>query len=433
MRAPAAGVIQTKLTINQPGDEYEQEADRVAEQVMRMPEPELQRPCPCGGGCPNCQQEQSGLQQGLQMKHVDGSSFGQTAAPGIAHETLRSSGQPLDATTRGFMESRFRHDFSGVRVHTDGQAARSARMLNASAYTIGREIVFGSGLYAPRSDPGRRLLAHELSHVLQQRNLQRIQRKNPAQSLVEALPFPFAGREPPDAILIFQQALEIYQGLLKALTSRHLRFKGSNDREREDSLRAHILARVGIVNFARGNRFRFTAGDISVNEKYWEYMGDTEPRLKDESKRKEAYLDLHEHPLDYELACKAGTAMTMQAGSGSAENVPYNNVDESDWIPGDWGYIKNTGKKPHPGDEWLAKYRNIILKNPRAGEEGQNIIYLGKNQFWGLSKGEPIRTREEWFNQVKDWNGAAEIENWRKGPDTGLLLKEVTGAKGGPR
>jgi hypothetical protein len=81
---------------------------------------------------------------------------------------LRSSGQPLDASTRAFMESRFQHDFSTVRVHTDARAAESAQAVNALAYTVGQDVVFGAGQFAPATRTGQKLLAHELTHVVQQ-------------------------------------------------------------------------------------------------------------------------------------------------------------------------------------------------------------------------------------------------------------------------
>ncbi|HVZ52508.1 MAG TPA: DUF4157 domain-containing protein [Pseudolabrys sp.] len=84
------------------------------------------------------------------------------------HDVLRSGGAPLDTPARDFMESRFGRDFAGVRVHTDAQAAQSARAVDARAYTVGGDIVFGAGQYAPQTDAGRRLLAHELTHVVQQ-------------------------------------------------------------------------------------------------------------------------------------------------------------------------------------------------------------------------------------------------------------------------
>ncbi len=88
--------------------------------------------------------------------------------PPIVHDVLRSSGQPLDTHTRAFFEPRFHSDFSRVRVHTDTQAAQSAQSVNALAYTVGHDIVFGSGQYAPGTNAGQRLLAHELTHTIQQ-------------------------------------------------------------------------------------------------------------------------------------------------------------------------------------------------------------------------------------------------------------------------
>lgn len=88
--------------------------------------------------------------------------------PPIVHEALRSPGQPLDMQTRAFMEPRFGYDFSRVRVHTDAKAAESARAVNALAYTVGRDIAFGPSQYAPETNEGRSLIAHELTHVAQQ-------------------------------------------------------------------------------------------------------------------------------------------------------------------------------------------------------------------------------------------------------------------------
>lgn len=93
---------------------------------------------------------------------------GTNIAPPILHEVLLSSGRPLDPITLADMEERFGHDFSQVRVHTDARAARSARSASARAYTIGKDLVFGAGQYAPATTAGKRLLAHELTHVVQQ-------------------------------------------------------------------------------------------------------------------------------------------------------------------------------------------------------------------------------------------------------------------------
>jgi len=93
---------------------------------------------------------------------------GESTVPAAVDETLRSPGRPLDRTTRSFMESRFGHDFGRVRIHTGATAAASAETIGALAYTVGRNIVFGPGRYEPESAAGKHLLAHELTHVLQQ-------------------------------------------------------------------------------------------------------------------------------------------------------------------------------------------------------------------------------------------------------------------------
>lgn len=181
--AGAPPPIQAKLTISQPNDPYEQEADRVADQVMRMPDPALaessidstpirglsvQRKCAaCGvgsGPCPKCEAEQGSMLH-RKADAASGSSVSSDAAEFISH---LGPGQPLDLETRAFFEPRLGHDFSHVRVHDGEQAVASAKSINARAYTIGSNMVFGAGEYAPESGEGRSLLAHELTHVVQQ-------------------------------------------------------------------------------------------------------------------------------------------------------------------------------------------------------------------------------------------------------------------------
>ncbi len=126
--------------------------------------PLLQRKCGCGGTCGDCTEKRR-----LQRTTVNGAK-GPGWAPPIVHDALRSQGRPLDDATRAYMEPRFGHDFSRVRVHSDDTAARSAAAVNATAYTVGQHIVLGGSAPSPDSREGRGLLAHELTHVLQQRN-----------------------------------------------------------------------------------------------------------------------------------------------------------------------------------------------------------------------------------------------------------------------
>jgi hypothetical protein len=169
--AEVASAMETKLAlaISKPGVEYEQEADRVADHLMRMPVPQRCHTCLCGGQCAKILTRQP-LQEaeGLDTKRTQASDTGQAAIPPNVHEALAAPGEPLDPLTHSFMEKRFGHDFSGVRLHIDSRAAESARALNARAYTVGHNIVFGRDQFAPETYVGRKLLAHELTHVIQQ-------------------------------------------------------------------------------------------------------------------------------------------------------------------------------------------------------------------------------------------------------------------------
>jgi flagellar motor protein MotB len=156
--------LQAKLKIGQPNDRYEREADRVADQVMRMPEPGIQRQ----STCPECMEEEE-EEEIAQAKLVHNKAPPETTGFHGQLRSLKGGGQPLPGSTRSFFESRLGCDFSDVRLHNNRGAADSARTLNAQAYTVGTDIVFAQGQYQPGTPPGRRLLAHELVHTIQQR------------------------------------------------------------------------------------------------------------------------------------------------------------------------------------------------------------------------------------------------------------------------
>lgn len=150
--------IQPKLKVNQPGDRYEQEADLVAEQIMNKPSTDnaVLRECTA------CKEIEI-------HRKIDNNS---EVSAGVADEIKNlQGGTPLDSSIREFMESRFGHDFGAVRIHTGADASASAKSLGALAYTVGKQIVFQQGMYMPQTHAGQRLIAHELTHVVQQDNI----------------------------------------------------------------------------------------------------------------------------------------------------------------------------------------------------------------------------------------------------------------------
>ena len=163
--------MRVKSAVSQPVRPRQAVPEPVAGRRFQAPTPFLQRRCACGkpGGmgaagdeCEDCRKERQHL---LQRR---GGIHGAATVPPMVQEVLRSPGQPLDPRTRSFMEPRFRHSFQSVRVHNDERAAESARSIGAHAFAAGNQIVFGQGHYVPSSPAGRRLLAHELAHVVQQ-------------------------------------------------------------------------------------------------------------------------------------------------------------------------------------------------------------------------------------------------------------------------
>lgn len=180
--------IQTKLQVSTPGDPFEREADRVADSVMRMPSPEgasatvsnhtqisrIQRKClECEKEAQRKPHEQLQRQATVDdddemlQEHSSGPS-GASADVQSQVSSLKGAGGPLPQSVRTFFEPRLGYDFSGVRIHIGAAGAMAARSVNARAFTVGKDIAFGTGQYAPESNEGKRLLAHELVHTIQQ-------------------------------------------------------------------------------------------------------------------------------------------------------------------------------------------------------------------------------------------------------------------------
>ncbi|MDB4923272.1 DUF4157 domain-containing protein [Mucilaginibacter sp.] len=170
--------LQTKLIVNRPGDQFEREADAMAEHILlkdarptsflKSVNPAIRRKCS------HCEEEEK--EQQVQRKE---SKAGHPEVSDSMHSYLNglnNAGMPLPQQVRGYFEPKFGYDFSKVRVHTDNEAARSAHSINALAYTTANNIVFNSGQYSPQTIEGKRLLGHELTHVIQQQQGRMIQR-----------------------------------------------------------------------------------------------------------------------------------------------------------------------------------------------------------------------------------------------------------------
>jgi len=199
--------VQAKLTVGQPGDKYEQEADRVAEEILRQPGPVAEggpenltrqqplavmrscAPCneelrrapnvtatpPCLVECetPHCPGEPSCLVEDVTVAPQVFPGREAQVSPTLAQRILaqREHGQPMSKSLRQFYDRSFGYDFNQVRLHTDSQAAATADAVRARAFTVGNNIFFGPGEYAPDTTRGRKLIAHELTHTLQQRGV----------------------------------------------------------------------------------------------------------------------------------------------------------------------------------------------------------------------------------------------------------------------
>lgn len=177
---PWSEFAQTKLTIGQPGDRYEREADRVADHLAgSFQDKATPRSTEYVDAGPL-----------LRRDPLPPVALGNTSVPEIVGDVLASSGEPLPSQTRAEMEPHFGHDFSQVRVHADKQAAESARQIGARAYTLGNNLVFGTHQYAPATPRGQRLLAHELTHVVQQQSGSKQQIQRDDKTVMERVQIP---------------------------------------------------------------------------------------------------------------------------------------------------------------------------------------------------------------------------------------------------
>ena len=394
--------LQKKLSIGASNDPLEQEADRIADQVL------------AGSANSKVSKVPPRIQRftGQSSREVD-------TVPVSVDRVLAGSGSPLDTALQQDMGQRFGHDFSQVRVHTGLAAEQSARDVHAHAYTVGHNIVFGAGGFAPRSHEGRKLLAHELTHVVQMEQaptqIKRKIRSDPQASLNKFL----SGKgvqhytesnsvyeRPKGGAVNFEQEI-----LIDMLASpRIFNIEGGSDSVAASNLNNHLKARIGIVFFAGQKKYNFAAlAGWSMNPNYYEWdVNKGTWKMKPDVNRQEAWDDLNVNAKLYAIGCAAATDLTMKGGSKGADIIDKPSSDINDWVPGEAGYIENTNYPPGGG----------------IGVLGENLIYTGNGKFWGHLPGtDTYRTLPEWIKEVHSWHQGAKVLEKRELPATGLMDK----------
>jgi hypothetical protein len=362
------------LKVSHPNDPAEVEADRVADSVMRI------------GRADHVKRTEGPVS--IQTKRVSASSAAVPVASAIGNRINSSSGRSLDPESRGFMESRFGADFSQVRIHTGSEAASLSHELSADAFTLGQDIYFGKGQYDVGSESGKSLLAHELAHTLQQPgSATTIHRKVRVQPGVD-LSSMSDGKDGdvytyPEPVRNKALDFEILTSMLHS--PRIFTLGEKTTQEAKLALASHIIAREGVVSFAKNKRYRFAAGEagFKMNEDYWTWGGG-KFKSKPGVDLIKARADLNVHPEQYVIGCAAATQLTVKGGAES-DSIAGTTSDPKDWIPGEAGFLKNPGWDG--GDNGL---------------QGENIIYVGGKRFWGHFKDEvAIKPYSEWVAQVK--------------------------------
>jgi len=479
-------VIQAKLKVSQPSDEYEQEADMVAEKVMSISSSQVSNLQIKDSDDENykidrkyksCEDDGDGNKENLKEIHIKrkGTNTNSSNTLDISDSTannikniVKQQGSPLDTSTREFMEQRFGYDFSNIKIHNDNNATKSAKSINALAYTIGNNVIFGVNNYNTNTVEGKKLLAHELTHVVQQNDeSDRIKQSfgrlhNNEYGSTDPILSSYINSEPQQKetsvhqekpiskamqrkdVFSIQRKIEVREPTVKLenyfnshnipttrygnvyksvgatfmllidqilsnmlVSGRTFYLHGYTQAEAEDNLNRHVNSRKGIVDFAKDKKYGFAAGtNTEMNSEYWINDPIKGWIVKPGADQKEAMNDLNKKYWKYYIACERATKITMAAGSGFSDLGKNEDVKSTDWIPGDWGYISNTG---------------FIRLPENQGFEGENIIYMGNGLFWGHGFSPAERTLDNWIDEVLSWNGGAELYRHRWYPLSGLF------------
>jgi hypothetical protein len=175
-----SGAILAKLKIGKPGHNYEQEADRVADRIIGMTEPaDLTKQRPEPSSLRQHTNNEGAVTEFVRPWISDNAASIKALQSELPFHSIRDNGRPLESDTRAYFEPRFGADFADVRIHTNREASETARAINARAYTIGRDIVFDKDEFQPENVTGKRLIAHELAHVMQHNSNESISGSTP--------------------------------------------------------------------------------------------------------------------------------------------------------------------------------------------------------------------------------------------------------------
>ena len=220
--------VKPKLKIGAVNDPAEVEADRVADQVMRMPAPVNYRPAISNGNsgdtiqrkCTECGDEEKIQRKetpDIRMKETGGAGGHTASAEASSAINSLGPGSPLPASERAFFEPRFGQDLSHIRVHTGGTADTASKTINARAFSLGNNVAFANGEYQPGTQSGRTLMAHEITHTLQGTNDIKRQDSGDSGESDSANPFPSSGSPPADiddcTVILGGRGIEYWAGL----------------------------------------------------------------------------------------------------------------------------------------------------------------------------------------------------------------------------
>jgi hypothetical protein len=376
MDHPGSPVIHDDVSVSKPGDQHEQEADRVSAKVMQMRDPQGQS------------------QRTLANEDAEVSSLRKEISP---PQLSRHDGEPLPGSERFFFEPRFGYDFSNVRIHHGTEDARNAEHLNAFAFSCGIDVSFGAGMYAPGTNSGRHLLAHELTHVIQQGGARAFTDEYsaaPAQSLLQT-PL-MIQRAPAGSKKEKREKRKLLEFLASVKANEEIQFSKRNART---AARILELAEQGTPEFALDEDIR---NRLLVIRNQGVPVEETEEKIESDTDI-ESDSETEEGPTETVEESTTGTEEQLGESSNLCEGFSYNNdacqlrraLEFNDFSPPEGG-AELPGEDAHVpwGLEAEVRggkrfYRATLdvanLKMEKEALEGHNDALLAHERIhWGI-------------------------------------------------